>query len=103
MSKWMFIQCHGCGFTEFVNLEGGFDAREKAINRMLDEGWRFASAWDDFVCPECAQAGGSTDKLFALVAGKPRICGPLVSYVELRDRAEQQLAAFKAVEGDDRL
>lgn len=89
MAKGMFAQCHGCGFTGFVNLEGAFDAREKAINQMIDEGWRFASAWDDFVCPRCAQAGGSTDKLFALVAGKPRICGTLVSYVELRDRAER--------------
>lgn len=89
MAKGMFVQCHGCGFTGFVNLEGGFDAREKAINQMIDKGWRFASAWDNFVCPRCAQAGGSTDKLFALVAGKPRICGTLVSYVELRDRSER--------------
>lgn len=98
MAKGMFVQCHGCGFTGFVNLEGGFDAREKAINQMIDEGWRFASAWDNFVCPECAQAGGSTDKLFALVAGTPRICGKLVSYVELRDRAEQHKAIAEMLE-----
>lgn len=97
MAKGMFVQCHGCGFTGFVNLEGGFDAREKAINQMIDKGWRFASAWDNFVCPECAQAGGSTDKLFALVAGKPRICGTLVSYVELRDRAEQHKAIIETL------
>ena len=92
MAKGMFVQCHGCGFTGFVNLEGGFDAREKAINQMIDKGWRFASAWDNFVCPECAKAGGSTDKLYALVAGKPKLCGALVSYVELRDRAERHKA-----------
>ena len=72
----MFIQCHGCGFTEHLNLNGDFDAREKELNRMIDKGWRFANAWDDFVCPRCAAAKGSTDKLFSLVAGNPRIAVP---------------------------
>ena len=85
----MFVQCPGCGFTRVINLEGDFDAQEQQFRETLLEGWRFASAWDNFVCPRCAQAGGSTDKLFALVAGTPRICGTLVSYVELRDRAER--------------
>lgn len=89
MSKGIIIQCHGCGFSRFINLEGDFDAREQQFNETLLDGWRFSSAWDNFVCPRCAQAGGSTDKLFALVAGKPRICGTLVSYVELRDRADR--------------
>ena len=103
MAKGMFVQCHGCGFAGSVNLEGGFDAREMAINRMIDEGWRFAGAWDAFVCPACVKAGGSTDALFKRFACKPRIYDKLFTYVELRDRVDQQLAAFKAVEGDDRL
>ena len=101
MAKGMFVQCHGCGFTGFVNLEGGFDAREKAINQMIDEGWRFAGAWDDFICPACVKAGGSTDALFKQLACKPRIYNKLITYVELRDSVDRQLAAFEAVEGDD--
>lgn len=101
MSKGMFVQCHGCGLTGFVNLEGGFDAREKELNRMIDEGWRLASAWNDFCCPACVKAGGSTDALFKQFACKPKICDSLFTYIELRDRADQQLTAFKALEGDD--
>ena len=93
MNVKMFVQCHGCGFTECLDLgSGSFDEQETELNRVIDKGWRFASAWDSFICPACAKAGGSTDKLYALVAGKPRICGELVSYVELRDRAEQHKA-----------
>lgn len=89
----MFVQCHGCGFTECLDLgKGSFDEQEKELNRVIDKGWRFASAWDNFVCPECAQARGSTDKLYALVSGKPKLCGTLVSYIELRDRAERHKA-----------
>lgn len=99
----MFVQCHGCGFTGFVDLKGGFDAREKAINQMIDEGWRFAGAWDAFICPACVKAGGSTDALFKQFACKPRILDKLSTYIELRDSVDQQLAAFKAVEGDDSL
>lgn len=103
MARGMFVQCHGCGFTGFVNLEGGFDHREKAINQMIDEGWRFAGAWDDFICPACVKAGGSTDALFKQFACKPRIYDELFTYVELRDSVDHQLAAFEALEGDDRL
>ena len=93
MNVKMFVQCHGCGFTECLDLgAGGFDEQEKELNRVIDKGWRFASAWDDFVCPTCAQAGGSTDKLYALVSRKPKLCGALMSYVELRDRAERHKA-----------
>lgn len=101
MSKGMFVQCHGCGFTGFVKLEGGFDAREKDLNRMIDEGWRYAAAWKNFICPSCVKAGGSTDALFKQFACKPKICDSLFTYIELRDRADRQLAAFKTVEGDD--
>lgn len=86
----MLIQCHGCGFTECLDLgDGDFDAREKELNRMIDKGWRFASAWDDFCCPTCSGSGGTKDKLFAFVAGSPRLCGGIISYVELRERAER--------------
>lgn len=86
----MFLQCHGCGFTECLDLgENDFDAQEKELNRVLDMGWRFASPWDGFVCPSCALAGGSSDSFFALAAGKPKIWGKLASYVELRDQAER--------------
>ena len=53
MGKGMFIQCHGCGYTEHVSLEGNFDAREKELQRMLDEGWRWAVNWQGFLCPKC--------------------------------------------------
>ena len=95
MAKGMFVQCHGCGFTGFINLEGDFNSREKELNRMLEEGWRYALSWHEFICPRCAQAGGSTDDLYMRVVGKPRICDGLYSYVELRDRADRQLAAFR--------
>ena len=86
----MFLQCHGCGFTECLDLdEGHFDAREKELNRVIEKGWRFASAWDGFVCPTCSGSGGTTDQLFALVAGSPRICSGISTYVELRERAEK--------------
>lgn len=93
----MLVQCHGCGYTECLDLGAGdFDTQEKELNRVLDKGWRFASAWDSFVCPRCVNAGGSTDKLYELVAGKPWLCGKLVSYVELRDRAERHKAMMIA-------
>jgi rubredoxin len=98
MNKGMFVQCHGCGFTEHISLDGDFNAREKELNRMIDEGWRFASAWDNFVCPKCAAAKGSTDKLFSLIAGKPRLCDGLINYVELRWRADRQLEEFRILE-----
>lgn len=86
----MFLQCHGCGFTECLDLgNGSFDEQEKELNRVIDKGWRFASAWDGFVCPTCSVSGGTTDQLFALVAGSPRICSGIITYVELRERAER--------------
>lgn len=86
----MFLQCHGCGFIECLDLgEDDFDSQEKELNRVLDMGWRFASPWDGFVCPSCALVGGSSDNLFMLMAEKPKIWNKLASYVELRDQAER--------------
>lgn len=86
----MFLQCHGCGFTECLDLgEDDFDAQEKELNRIIDNGWRFASAWDGFCCPTCSGSRGTKDELFALVAGSPRLCGDIISYVALRERAER--------------
>ena len=95
MNKGMFIQCGGCGYTRHICLDGDFDAREQQLNETLLDGWRFASNIDSFVCPKCVKAGGSTDELYKLVVGKPRICGTLISYVELRTRADEQLAVFR--------
>lgn len=96
MSKGLFVQCHGCGFIGFIDLEGGFDARERQINRMIDEGWRLAAAWGNFVCPTCVRAGGTPYALFRQLVPQPRIANRLHTYVELRDRADNQLAAFEA-------
>lgn len=86
----MFIQCHGCGFTECLDLgDGDFDTQEKELNRVIDKGWRFASAWDGFCCPACSGSRGTKDQLFALVAGSPRLCSGIITYVELRERAER--------------
>ena len=98
MSKGMFVQCNGCGYTGFLNLEGEFDDREKEMNRMLDEGWRYSSSHNEFLCPDCVRAGGSTDALYMLFTGKPKINDKLTSYVELRDRAERELWAFKELD-----
>lgn len=98
MSKGMFVRCHGCGHTGFLNLEGDFDDREKELCRLIDEGWRFAISWNEFICPECVKAGGSTDALFKMLVEKPRICEKITSYVELRDRGERVLQAFKELE-----
>lgn len=55
----MLLQCHGCGFTECLDFgDGAFDAREKELNRIIDNGWRFVSAWDDFCCPTCSGRRG---------------------------------------------
>lgn len=86
----MLLQCHGCGLTECLDLgDGDFDAREKELNRIIDNGWLFASAWDGFCCPTCSGRRGTTDPLFALVAESPRLCSGIISYVELRERAER--------------
>jgi hypothetical protein len=98
MSKGIIIQCHGCGFSRFINLEGDFDAREQQIEETLLDGWRFASAWENFICPKCVRAGGSTDALYKMVAGNPHVCGTLISYVELRTRADEQLRALQALD-----
>ena len=99
MNKVMFVQCGGCGFTGALDLNGDFDAREKDLNRMIDEGWRYAAGWREFVCPACVKAKGSTDPFYRMAVGKPRIMDKLWTYVELRDRAELQLADFKRLDG----
>lgn len=94
----MLLQCHGCGFTECLDLgDGDFDTREKELNRIIDNGWRFASAWDGFCCPACSGSGGTKDQLFALVAGSPHLCRGIISYVELRDRAERFVHEIRAL------
>lgn len=86
----MLLQCHGCGFTECLDLgDGDFYTQEKELNRIIDNGWRFASAWDGFCCPACSGSRGTKDKLFAFVAGSPRLFSGDISYVELRERAER--------------
>lgn len=68
----MFVQCNGCGFTECLDLgKGSFDEQEKELNRVIDKGWRFASAWDNFVCPECAQAMGHLEMIAVKIPRKP--------------------------------
>lgn len=48
----MLLQCHGCGFTECLDLgDGDFYTQEKELNRIIDNGWRFASAWTCFGRP----------------------------------------------------
>ena len=97
MNKGMFISCGGCGYTRHICLDGDFYAREQQLNETLLAGWRYTTTWDGFACPKCARAIGATDELYKLVVGKPRICGTLISYVELRTRADEQLAAFRAL------
>lgn len=97
MNKGIFIQCGGCGFTRHICLDGDFDAREQQLNETLLAGWRYTTTWGGFVCPKCVRAGGTTDALYKMAVGKPRIAGTLISYVELRTRADEQLAAFRAL------
>lgn len=99
MNRGMFVQCCGCGFTGFLELNGDFNAREKGLNRMIEEGWRYAAGWREFICPACVKAGGSTDRLYTMAVGKPRIMDRLWTYVELRDRAELQIADFSRLDG----
>ena len=101
MNKGMFVQCYGCGYTGHISLNGSFDDREKELNRILDEGWRFAFNWKGFICPACARAGGSTDALYKITQPKPRILDKLFTYIELREQADEQLAAFLRLEDEE--
>jgi hypothetical protein len=93
MSKGMIIQCGGCGFSRFVNLEGDFNAREAELNSVIREGWRHVYSWKGFICPKCRTNG--TDKLYETFAGKPKPSGELATYIELRWDADQMVAALK--------
>lgn len=97
MGKGMFIQCHGCGYTEHVSLEGNFDAREKELQRMLDEGWRWAVNWQGFLCPKCFRGDPCGDALYRAYAGKPKLGDLFVTYLELRERADEQIEMLRSL------
>jgi len=98
MSNGIIIQCHGCGFSRFVNLEGEFPQREAELNTVIREGWRHVYAWRGFLCPKC-RAGG-TEPFYEEAFGKPQPSGELTTYIELRWTADRQLEELKALDAE---
>lgn len=97
MNRGLIIQCGGCGFSRFVDLNGSAEQIEAELHRTVGvEGWRFVRAWDGYLCPKCRSAG--TDPFYEAFAGKPKPAGKTASYKELLLQAVRQLQMFMELE-----
>lgn len=98
-NKGMIIKCGGCGRLKDIDFT---DKTEDEIEKQIDdiisnEGWRYTKQWHGYICASCRNSG--IDPLYSAFFGKPKEEGKLVSYVELRTEASEQLAQFKTLEG----
>ena len=97
MNRGMMIQCHGCGFTRAIDLNGSDKSIEAELNRVIaEEGWRYVKSWNELICKKCRSGG--LDPLYEAYAGKVGQCGKRASYMVLLCRAARQLQAFEELE-----
>ena len=89
----LFIQCQMCGYTHHISFEKPVEEIGQSIRETISDGWRYASNFDDFICPKCVK--DQQDKLFLAFVGKPKIESREGSYLRLVGRVARQAVWLK--------
>lgn len=87
----MIIQCGACGKLRNLPHDGTPEEIEQTIADTIEEGWRYASSYDGYICPSCR--AHNPDKLYEMYVGKPKASSKSNSYkILLRQMAQFILA-----------